>query len=163
MQAAMDRLERLVTRHRKVVLGIWVVVLLASLPFAAQQTKHLTAGGFEVPGSGSLTASQALKRFPGVKTEPLILVFDNHARNAAKLSSAVNSAAAGLHGVANVSVSPQAVGAAKAAGSQPVVLLPLNIAGGADEAVDAAVDVRKALDINGQGAVAVPVHLVGQQ
>ena len=65
MQAAMDRLERTITRHRKVVLVVWAIVLLASLPFAAQQTKHLTAGGFEVPGSGSLTASQALTRFPG--------------------------------------------------------------------------------------------------
>ena len=84
----MDRLERTITRHRKVVLIVWALVLLASLPFAAQQTKHLTAGGFEVPGSGSLTASQALKRFPGVNTEALTLVFDNARRNPAALSCA---------------------------------------------------------------------------
>jgi uncharacterized membrane protein YdfJ with MMPL/SSD domain len=163
MQAAMDRLERTITRHRKVVLIVWALVLLASLPFAAQQTKHLTAGGFEVPGSGSLAASDALKRFPGVNTEPLFLVFDNAKRNPAALKAAVDKAAAGARGVANVLVSPQAVAAAKAAASRPVVLLPLGLKGGADQAVDAAVDVRKDLNIYTQGDAAVPVHLVGQQ
>ena len=77
MRAAMDRLERFVTRRRRLVLGVWIVLVVAAVPFAAQQTKHLTAGGFEVPGSGSQAVSEALKRFPGVQTEPLILVFDN--------------------------------------------------------------------------------------
>ncbi len=77
MRAAMDRLERFVTHRRRIVLGVWIVLFLVAVPFAAQQTKHLTAGGFEVPGSGSLAVSDALKRFPGVQTEPLILVFDN--------------------------------------------------------------------------------------
>ena len=73
----MDGLERFVTRRRRLVLGVWIVLVVAAVPFAAQQTKHLTAGGFEVPGSGSETVSEALKRFPGVQTEPLILVFEN--------------------------------------------------------------------------------------
>ena len=71
MRAAMDRLERFVTRRRRLVLGVWIVLVVAAVPFAAQQTKHLTAGGFEVPGSGSQAVSEALKRFPGVQTEPL--------------------------------------------------------------------------------------------
>ena len=65
MRAAMDRLERFVTRRRRLVLGVWIVLVVAAVPFAAQQTKHLTAGGFEVPGSGSEKVSEALKRFPG--------------------------------------------------------------------------------------------------
>jgi uncharacterized membrane protein YdfJ with MMPL/SSD domain len=82
MRAAMDRLERFVTQRRRFVLGIWIVLVVAAVPFAAQQTKHLTAGGFEVPGSGSLAVSEALHRFPGVQTEPLILVFDNSKKDA---------------------------------------------------------------------------------
>ena len=57
MRAAMDRLERFVTRRRRLVLGVWIVLVVAAVPFAAQQTKHLTAGGFEVPGSGSQAVS----------------------------------------------------------------------------------------------------------
>jgi RND superfamily putative drug exporter len=162
MQAAMDRLERFISAHRKVVLGVWAVILLASLPFAAQQTKHLTAGGFEVPGSGSLTASDALTRFPGVRTEPLILVFDNAKRNPAALQAAVGKAVAGTRGVPGISVSPQAAAAARASAQQPIVLLPLNVNGGADKAVDAAVTLRKNLNVT-DSSVAVPVHVVGQQ
>jgi uncharacterized membrane protein YdfJ with MMPL/SSD domain len=51
MQAGMDRLAGFLQRRRSVVLAVWVVALVAALPFAAKQTDHLTSGGFEVPGS----------------------------------------------------------------------------------------------------------------
>src|SRR4051794_1113882 len=161
MQAAMDRLGGFVSRRRRLVLGIWGVILLASLPFAAQQTKHLTAGGFEVPGSGSLAVSDLLKRFPGVQTEPLIFVFDNKNKDANALNAAVDKAAGSVKGVKGVAVSPQAVAAAKAAGDQTIVLLPLQVTGDTDQSVDAAVKVRKNADVSNDGAV--PIHLVGQQ
>src|SRR3954464_5133426 len=104
MQAAMDRLQGFVSRRPRLVLGVWIVLLLASLPFAAQQTKHLTAGGFEVPGSQSLAVSQQLKRFPGVQTEPLIFVFDNRARNQGALHATVDKAVNATKGVDGVSV-----------------------------------------------------------
>jgi uncharacterized membrane protein YdfJ with MMPL/SSD domain len=164
MRAAMDRLERFVTHRRRLVLGVWIVLFLAAVPFAAQQTKHLTAGGFEVPGSGSLAVSDALKRFPGVQTEPLILVFDNSKKDASALSAAIDKASSEVKGVDNVAISPDAAAAAKAAGDQQIVLLALDVNGGADAAVDAAVDLRKNLDIQkGDGNLALPVHLVGQQ
>ena len=58
MQAAMDRLERLVARRRRLVLGIWVGLLVVAAPFASQQTKNLTGGGFENKGSGSQLAAK---------------------------------------------------------------------------------------------------------
>ena len=60
-------------------------------------------------------------------------------------------------------MSPKAAAAAKAAGDQPIVLLALDVKGGADSAVDAAVDLRKNLHIQDNGNLALPVHLVGQQ
>jgi RND superfamily putative drug exporter len=160
----MDGLERFVTTRRRLVLGVWIVLFLCAVPFAAQQTKHLTAGGFEVPGSGSLAVSDALKRFPGVQTEPLILVFDNSKKDPAALSAAIDKASQKIKGIDNVGISPQAAAAAKAAGDQQIVLVALDVNGGADAAVDAAVDLRKNLDIQkGDGNLAVPVHLVGQQ
>ena len=163
MRAAMDRLERFVTRRRRLVLGVWIVLVVAAVPFAAQQTKHLTAGGFEVPGSGSQAVSEALKRFPGVQTEPLILVFDNSKKDPAALAAAIDKAQQEVQGIPNVAVSPAAAAAAKAAGDQPIVLLALDVKGGADSAVDAAVDLRKNLHIQDNGNLALPVHLVGQQ
>jgi uncharacterized membrane protein YdfJ with MMPL/SSD domain len=163
MRAAMDRLERFVTRRRRLVLGIWIVLVVAAVPFAAQQTKHLTAGGFEVPGSGSQAVSEALKRFPGVQTEPLILVFDNSKKDPSALAASVDKATQQVQGIENVAVSPQAAAAAKAAGDQAIVLLALDVKGGADSAVDAAVDLRKNLHIKDNGNLALPVHLVGQQ
>jgi uncharacterized membrane protein YdfJ with MMPL/SSD domain len=163
MRAAMDRLERFVTSHRRLVLGVWAVLVIAAVPFAAQQTKHLTAGGFEVPGSGSLAVSESLKRFPGVQTEPLVLVFDNSKKDSAALAASVDKATQEVKGIENISVSPEAAAAAKAAGDQPIVLLALSVEGGADGAVDAAVDLRKNLHINDNGNLALPVHLVGEQ
>ena len=62
-----------------------------------------------------------------------------------------------------MAVSPAAAAAAKAAGDQAIVLLALDVKGGADSAVDAAVDLRKNLHIQDNGNLALPVHLVGQQ
>src|ERR687888_1382423 len=122
MQAAMDRLESFVSRRRRLVLGIWGAILVLSLPFAAQQTKHLTAGGFEVPGSQSLATVDQLKRFPGVQTEKLVFVFDNASKDSGALGAAVDKAVDGVKGVEGVSVPPQAVDTAKQAGDEPVVL-----------------------------------------
>ena len=161
----MDRLERFVTRRRRLVLGVWIVVLLASLPFAAQQTKNLTSGGFEVPGSGSVAVdAQSLKDFPGVTREPLILVFDNRNGDPQKLGAAVDDTVRKIAGIDNIAAPEEAIQAAKAAGDQPVSLLPLAVSGTPDQTVDAARELRENLGLTTKTAdVAVPVHVVGQQ
>ena len=65
MQAAMDRLEGFLERRRWLVLGAWLVLLLAAAPFAAQQTEHLTSGGFDVPGSQSEVVDRNLDALRG--------------------------------------------------------------------------------------------------
>src|SRR4051812_29937179 len=165
MQAAMDRLEGFISRRRRLVLGIWGALLVASLPFAAQQSKHLTAGGFEVPGSGSMATADALKkRFPGVQTEKLVFVFDNRAKDAGRLGQAVDEAVGGLKGADGVAAPARAIQAAKQQGAEAVVLLALSVTGSVDQTVDAAAKIRKNLDLFKQSADApVPIHLVGQQ
>ena len=54
MQAAMDTLSAFLERRRLLVLGAWIVLLLAAAPFAAKQTDHLTSGGFKVPDRKSV-------------------------------------------------------------------------------------------------------------
>src|SRR3712207_7046770 len=67
----MDKLANFLERRRLLVLGVWVVLLLAAAPFAAKQTEHLTSGGFQVPGSQSETVDRNLERFDGAQRETL--------------------------------------------------------------------------------------------
>src|SRR3954463_14309634 len=70
----MNRLSGFVRTRRKLVFGIWIGLLLLSVPFASQQTKHLSGGGFEVPGAGSDQVDKQIARFKGQSTEPLGIV-----------------------------------------------------------------------------------------
>src|SRR3712207_408521 len=74
MQAAMDRLQAFLERRRWLVAGAWLVLLLASAPFAAKQTEHLTSGGFSVPGSGSEAVDRSMKRFDAAQHQALAVV-----------------------------------------------------------------------------------------
>src|SRR5215210_6897861 len=74
VQAAMDRLGAFLERRRWLVVGAWVLLLLAAAPFAAKQTENLTGGGFNVPGSGSQAVDDTLDRFAGAQKESLAVV-----------------------------------------------------------------------------------------
>jgi uncharacterized membrane protein YdfJ with MMPL/SSD domain len=163
MQAAMDRLGSFISRRRRLVLGTWIVLLVASLPFFAMQTKHLTAGGFEVPGSQSTFVAGSIKQFPGVESEKLVFVFDNSKQDKAALDAAITKSVNGTKGVNGVAVVPQFEQAARASAGKPIVLMALRVTGSADAAADAAAEIRKNVGILGGGSAAVPIHLVGQQ
>src|SRR5579871_5334430 len=49
-------------RHYCAVLVIWLLVVIAAVPFALHQSKHLTSGGFSVPASQSARANAVLER-----------------------------------------------------------------------------------------------------
>ncbi|HZO61373.1 MAG TPA: MMPL family transporter [Gaiellaceae bacterium] len=176
----MDRLSRFVGRRRRLVLVVWLAAVVASVPFAARQTEHLTAGGFEVPGSGSLAVANALDQFPGVRGQSLILVFDNPKHNKHVLWKSIDQAVTKIQDVKNVSVPGLSLAFAGGSGNKTVVALPLEVNGKADVAVDAAVDLREKLGIKPDSMVTrllqktglkdkrkndipLSVHVVGQQ
>jgi heme transporter len=65
MRDAMAEFADCLGRHLRAVELSWLVVVIAALPFASDQTSELTGGGFDVPGSGSKAASDAIERhFP---------------------------------------------------------------------------------------------------
>ena len=163
MQAAMDRLGSFISRRRKLVLGVWIALLVVSLPFFAMQGKHLTAGGFEVPGSQSTFVASSIKNFPGVEAEKLVFVFDNTKGDKAKTDAAITKAVAATKGVEGVQVVPEYEQAARAGLDKPVVLMALKVTGSADQTADAAAEIRKNAEIlKGDDAVS-PIHLVGLQ
>jgi RND superfamily putative drug exporter len=158
----MDRLERFVARRRRLVLGVWIGLLVLAVPFASQQTKNLTGGGFENKGSGSANVAAALKDIPGAQAETLAVVFDNRKLDAKALGAAVDKVEKdGFEDVGGVRVDPAALDAARAAGDKKIVVMPLDVTGTRDEAVDDAAKMRLNLEIDKEGA-AVPIHLVGQ-
>jgi uncharacterized membrane protein YdfJ with MMPL/SSD domain len=159
----MDRLGSFISRRRRLVLGTWIVLLVASLPFFAMQTKHLTAGGFEVPGSQSTFVADSMKKFPGVESEKLVFVFDNQEGDKGALDAAITKAVDGAKDVDGVAVVDENVQAARAAADTPIVLMALRVTGTADQAADAAAEIRKNVGILDGDDAAVPIHLVGQQ
>jgi RND superfamily putative drug exporter len=163
MQAAMGRLERFVTRRRRLVLVVWLAVIVVAVPFAGRQTENLTGGGFETKGSDSKIVADALaSEFPGMQAEDLAVVFDNREGSPEALAAAVDRVESeGFEDVEAVRLDPAAADAARAAGGEDVVVMPLVVEGDRDEAVDAASAMRENLHVDEEGAE-VPVHLVGQ-
>jgi len=161
MQPTMDRLERFVSRRRRLVLGLWLALLIVSAPLAARQTSALTGGGFEVPGSESKAVSDALAGIPGTQSETLAIVFDNRRGDPQALAAAVDKVQReGFKDVEGVRATPEALDAARNA-TEPIHVMPLVVTASRDDSVDEASQIRLNLDIGSEGA-AVPLHIVGQ-
>src|SRR3954471_674041 len=165
MQAAMDRLEAVLERRRWVVLGAWVVVLLAALPFTVKQTGHLTSGGFTVPASGSQAVDRSLKRFDAAQRDSLAVVL---AQRPGSSAADVRREVARVDGVAarlpHVELAPRdATIAKRQAGSASIVVVPLSVSGTQDQLSDLAVDLRKAVGAGKGAHSGVQPYLVGQQ
>src|SRR3954454_12578653 len=109
----MDRLAGFLERRRWVVLGVWVALLAAALPFAARQTDHLTSGGFEVPGSQSQVVSENIARFHGAQRDQLAVVLARReGAGAADVRAQVVRVGRIAHELPNVALSPRAAAAA---------------------------------------------------
>src|SRR3954447_17591205 len=126
VQSAMNRLSAFVRTHRKLVPALWVALLVVSIPFASQQTKHLTSGGFEVPGTGSAEVDAQINRFAGQEPETLGLVFQAKGGGGEEqLVGAVDRARAAARSIDHVELTAEAARTAKqAAASQDVIVVP---------------------------------------
>src|SRR4051812_20276929 len=163
MQAAMDRLDGFIRRHRVPVALVWLAVLVAALPFAARQTDHLTSGGFEVPGSGSQAVDRGLSDFKNAQRESLAVVIARRpGASDADVRQAVDRARAAADKIGHVSLSAAAAQQAAARAHQaPITVVPLSLTGSQDDAANAATDLRDDLHVGRSGPV--ELHLVGQQ
>jgi uncharacterized membrane protein YdfJ with MMPL/SSD domain len=163
MRDAMTRLAGILGRRRRWVLGAWVLIVVLALPFAAQQTDHLTGGGFDVPGSQSLKVSEAVQNEFGSQADGISVVLkaapDATAAERAEAVSRVRSEVATLD---DVTLPPAtAAQAGRELASRDVVLLPLRSDLSSDELIDPASTLREDLD-PGDAARGVTPYLVGQ-
>jgi uncharacterized membrane protein YdfJ with MMPL/SSD domain len=163
MQSAMNRLSAFVRTRRKLVFVAWIVVLLVSIPFASRQTENLTGGGFEVPGSGSDFVDREVSRFQGASSEQLGVVLEAKGGDSAQLQAAVDRVDQAAAKVDAIELSDEAAAEAKqAAGQQGVVLMPLQVTGSREDALQAAKDLRDELGVD-EVIDGVQPYVVGQQ
>jgi uncharacterized membrane protein YdfJ with MMPL/SSD domain len=163
MRDAMNRLAGVLGRRRRWVLSIWVAIVIAALPFAARQTEHLTGGGFDVPGSQSLVASEALQRDFGAEADGIMVALEaapNSSR--ADRAAAVGRIRREVATIDEVTLPP----AAAAQGRRQLqrtgfAMLPLRSDQSSDELIDSAATLREGLD-PGTAAAGVTPYLIGQ-
>lgn len=159
----MGRLSALVRGRRRLVAGIWLLLVLASLPLMARQTENLTGGGFEVPGSGSAAVERQTDRFPGAASATLAVVLQQRGGDAAALRAAVERAGRAAGETEHVGLSPRAAAGAHAAAEagRSVIVVPLTVDGSSDDALHAAADLREQLHA-GEAVGGVRSYVVGQ-
>jgi uncharacterized membrane protein YdfJ with MMPL/SSD domain len=165
MQKAMDRLTGFLERRRWLVIGVWVVLLAAALPFASHQTEHLTSGGFAVPGSGSASVDHALKDFEGAQRSSLsVVVAQKPGGSPAAVRAAIDRVDRVAAKLPHTELSDRAEAAAKAdAGKSPIAVATLDVTGSQDDAADLAADLRKDLGVGDGPSGGVQSYLVGQE
>jgi uncharacterized membrane protein YdfJ with MMPL/SSD domain len=168
VQTVMLRLDALIRRRRRLVLGAWALILLAALPFAARQSDHLSGGGFDVPGAQSVAVQRAVEHdFKQTQGASLAAVLVPHAgTTAAELRAALTRVDNAAADAENVALAPaaraQALRQLQADGPRTLVV-PLRTRVSDSDAIDVAVDLRSALRIADPPADApVATHLVGQ-
>jgi uncharacterized membrane protein YdfJ with MMPL/SSD domain len=163
MRERMNSLADLLGRRRRWVLAGWVLVLVLALPLAARQTEHLTGGGFDVPGSDSMAASEAVQReFGGDSNGIAVLLKAAPGSTRAGHAAAVRRARRAVAGIDGVALPPSAARAAVAElGDRGVAMLPLRSRLSPDELIDPAATLREELD-PGAARAGVTTYLAGQ-
>jgi uncharacterized membrane protein YdfJ with MMPL/SSD domain len=165
MQQFMDRLTGFLERRRRLVLVAWVVLLVASLPFAMKQTDHLTSGGFSIPGSGSEAVDRALADFEHAERQTLsVVVARRPGGDAADVRRELARVDGIVDGVELAELTPRALAAAnRDAERSPIAIAVLKTQGNMDDTADLAVDLRKQLGIGAGPTNGIETYLVGEQ
>jgi uncharacterized membrane protein YdfJ with MMPL/SSD domain len=170
MHRRMWRLEHWVERHRRLVLAVWGIALVACAPLAAHQADHLTGGGFKGPGAESTAVNNSIsKNFPKLAGATVNVVLEPGQRaTEADMRAAiatVRQRAADVDGVG--AGLPIARGTTRSDGVPGAAVLPFRVAGDEMRATDVGRDLRDAVGIDGAkaGQMAdgrVATHVVGQ-
>ncbi|HEX8052767.1 MAG TPA: MMPL family transporter [Thermoleophilaceae bacterium] len=157
------KLDGWLTRRRKLVIGLWVAALVVAAPLSAIQSTALTEGGFQVEGSDSHTANQALQDdFGERQPNALGVVLVREGASPQEFSKSVDEYAKIAAGVDNIEVPPAAVESARTrALTSDKVLFALTVIGNQDESADAAVKLRDDLKVKEGARDGVRPYMIG--
>lgn len=159
----MQRINGLIERHHRIVLGAWLLAVIVALPFAARETSHLSSSGYEVPGSQSDKADGIIRaHFPEVSQTNLAILFwprSSHASAAIEADIArVARALTTQHGISLTRRSREA--AVFGAELGPVVT-PLRVSLNEDQTQLAVESLQKRFGIDEPTHSSVAMHFVG--
>ena len=165
MQSAMDALTGFLERRRWLILGVWVALLLAAIPFAMRQTDNLTSGGFSAPGSGSEAVDRAIEDFGAAQSDSLALVVGQRpGAKEADVRAAIDRADRAAARLPHVEMSDRAKAAAYAdIGRSPIAIAAFDVSGNMDQTADLATDLRKEVGAGDGPKDGVQTYLVGEQ
>jgi len=163
MRNGMNRLAGVLGRRRRWVLGIWILIVICALPFAARQTEHLTGGGFDVPGSQSKAVADSMQGvFAREATGVAVLLRAQPGADAAARAAAVDRVRLEVAKVEGIALPPAVARRGEIQlQRRDSTLLPLASSVAPDELIDPAVDLREALD-PGTATGGVTTYLAGQ-
>lgn len=162
LQSAMGRFADVLSRRRRWVVAIWGVLVLASLPFAANENEHLTGGGYGVPGSQSQTVQDQIGSFPGVQANPLAVVLSTKGASSSAVSAEVSRVATDVQQVPHLALGPVPKSGASTSGSgNSVLVIPLVVDANQDQAIDAAKNLRAKIGVGTAHDGVVP-HVIGE-
>ncbi len=137
MQNPTLRLDLLAKRHRRAVLGTWLLIVAVAIPFALRQSDHLTSGGYAVLGSQSATAESTLRReFPRLsRTSLAILLSPKASVTSDVLTADIYRVQRAVRGLRNVALSNESLESALfGAGLVGPILMPLEVSASEDQA-----------------------------
>jgi uncharacterized membrane protein YdfJ with MMPL/SSD domain len=150
--------------RRRVVVGIWAALVLASIPFALRQTAHLTGNGFTVPGSQSAVIRQTVSREfdQALRSQLAVVLVPGKGAGVASLRAAVPRIRAAAARTAHVALAPDAEQVALAVAARGTTLIvPLQLDVDEDGATDVAAHLHDRLGAGRQRDGVTP-YLVGQ-
>ncbi|MFZ2112924.1 MAG: MMPL family transporter [Solirubrobacteraceae bacterium] len=169
MQTFMLKLDRWLRRRRGFVIGTWLVLVLAAVPFAAKQSERLSGGGYTIPGSDSQKVLQQLAKIaPGAQAARLAgVIAPTSGASASEMQAGLARLGAATQSTAHVSISPavraQIEREIVAAGAhQRTIVVPFEMSVNEEGATNVATKLRGKLDLNGPDDGPVALHLVGQ-
>jgi hypothetical protein len=135
MEALLGKLAQRIWRRRVLVALLWLVVLVLAAPLAGAQTKRLSGGGWDVPGSQSARARSLLAHVSGHEGERFA-VFVEGANITAATADAQAILARHRDVLRTSPTEPLARGAA---------LIPVGYVGPRGDVYDFLIDLRKEL------------------
>lgn len=165
MQALMLQLHAMTSRHRLLVIALWVALVLGALPFAARQSDHLTSGGYGVAGSQSTKVEATVRHaFPQISRTSLAVLLIPHAgTDARQLDHEVRRVQRAVRGVPDVRLPKQSLESALFA-TELVgpLLMPLQVTASEDRAQSIVQVLQRRLRGIPGATGSVAVHVLGE-
>jgi uncharacterized membrane protein YdfJ with MMPL/SSD domain len=165
MGALIYRISAATRAQPRRIVGLWLLIILVTAPFAMHESDHLVPGGFAAAGSQSARVEGILTRdFPEVGNARIaVLLWPRAHATAATLRADIVRVRRSLHGMLGVRLTSQAQQLALFSSDLVgPIILPLQVVGGEHRAEAVDEELHSRLGVGGPVADDVEIHLLGE-